>query len=71
MISEKSNSVLEIIDKTIETGIKIDAQYDKNRALIKSKQKHIFKGEIPFPQRDVNIRTTLQDFSNPNKEAKL
>ncbi len=45
LIAEKSNSLLQIIDKTIEAGVKIDAQYDKNRALIKSKQKNVFKSD--------------------------
>jgi len=45
LITEKSNSLLQIIDKTIEAGVEIDAQYDKNRALIKSKQRNIFKSD--------------------------
>lgn len=47
LISEKSNSLLQIIDNTIQAGVEIDAQYDKNRALIKSKQKNIFRSDHP------------------------
>ena len=47
VISEKSNSLLEIIDKTIELGVKIDAQSAKNRALFRSKKYHLFSSDHP------------------------
>jgi len=42
-ISAKSSILLGIIDKTIATGVRINTQTEKNKALIDSKQSNIFQ----------------------------
>ena len=46
-VSKKSKSLLDILDHTIETGAEIDAQFDENKALIKSKQRGVLNRDHP------------------------
>jgi potassium efflux system protein len=43
----KSQKVLEFVDKTIEVGVRIDAQFEKNKTLIKNKQRNALKNDHP------------------------
>jgi len=43
IIAQKSNLVLEILDKTIATGAEIDSQIERTKALIKIKQSQAFE----------------------------
>jgi potassium-dependent mechanosensitive channel len=47
LTSVKSHHVLEYVDKTIEVGVKVDAQFEKNRALIQTKKRNAFKIDHP------------------------
>jgi small-conductance mechanosensitive channel len=45
LIAHKSNAVLEILDKTIATGVEIDSQIEKTKALILAKQSQALESD--------------------------
>jgi small-conductance mechanosensitive channel len=47
LASVKSHKVLELVDRTIEVGVRMDNQFEKNRALIRIKQKNALKNDHP------------------------
>jgi len=42
-VSQKNKALLNILDHTIESGAEIDAQFDKNKALIRNKENGVFR----------------------------
>ena len=54
LISQKSNAVMEILERTIEKGVEIDAEIESTKALIVSRQNQAFQGDhLPFFRLDL------------------
>ncbi|MFZ4548377.1 MAG: mechanosensitive ion channel domain-containing protein [Bacteroidales bacterium] len=53
LISNKSNSIVVILDKTISIGTELEIQIEQTKALIKSKQENAFsRDHVPFFRMD-------------------